>query len=210
MSFLQKIGNAVISGARRIASLSCLLLVFLTIQQVIARYFFSAGSIALQELEWHLFGIAILFSFAHTLREDKHIRVDLLYSRFSKKTKRLIHWLTAVLVILPAAGILSYYGYRHAKQSYDFDTHTASDFTSSQYFEVDSFGYSALSPLEATLRDYVIRGEASADPDGLGARWIMKGLIPVAFLLLLLQALLTGLKEEERISEASNGGVDGD
>jgi len=37
------------------------------------------GSVALQELEWHLFGLIFLLGAAYTLKHDDHVRLDLLY-----------------------------------------------------------------------------------------------------------------------------------
>ena len=51
----------------------------------IARYFFNTGSIALQEMEWHLFSMVFLFGIAYALREDGRVRVDVLYGRFSPR-----------------------------------------------------------------------------------------------------------------------------
>ena len=57
----------------------------------ILRYFFSSGSIALQEMEWHLFSIVFLFGMAYTLKEDGHVRVDILYEKFSPRWKAIVN-----------------------------------------------------------------------------------------------------------------------
>ena len=56
------------------------ILVLLVVYDATARYLFSTGSIALQELEWHLFDVIILFGIAYTLRENAHVRVDIFYA----------------------------------------------------------------------------------------------------------------------------------
>lgn len=70
---------------------------------VIMRYFFKSGSIAMQEMEWHLFSVIILLGISYTLKEDGHVRVDLIYDRLSNQKKAMINMLGAVFFILPIA-----------------------------------------------------------------------------------------------------------
>lgn len=72
----------------------------------IMRYFFRSGSIALQEMEWHLFSVLFLFGIAYTLKEDGHVRVDILYERFTPRTKAIINIAGTLLLILPLSGLI--------------------------------------------------------------------------------------------------------
>ncbi len=47
---------------------------------VAMRYLFNRGSVALQEMEWHLFALLFLLSAAYTLKHNDHVRVDILYN----------------------------------------------------------------------------------------------------------------------------------
>jgi TRAP-type mannitol/chloroaromatic compound transport system permease small subunit len=67
----------------------------------IMRYFFDSGSIALQELEWHLFAMVFLFGIAYALKEDGHVRVDILYDRFSPRWKAIVNIGGTLLLLLP-------------------------------------------------------------------------------------------------------------
>jgi TRAP-type mannitol/chloroaromatic compound transport system permease small subunit len=67
----------------------------------IARYFFNTGSIALQEMEWHLFSMVFLFGIAYALKEDGHVRVDVLYDRFSPRWKAIVNIGGALFLLLP-------------------------------------------------------------------------------------------------------------
>lgn len=67
----------------------------------IMRYFFSTGSIALQEMEWHLFSIVFLFGIAYGLKEEGHVRVDVLYDRFSPRWKAIVNIGGTLLFLLP-------------------------------------------------------------------------------------------------------------
>jgi len=63
----------------RIVSWLVLLLVLIIVYDVVMRYFFQSGSVALQELEWHLFALLFLLGGAYTLKHDGHVRVDIFY-----------------------------------------------------------------------------------------------------------------------------------
>lgn len=86
------------------------LLVLLIVYDATARYLFSTGSVALQELEWHLFDVVILLGIAYTLRENAHVRVDIFYASFSKKTKALVNIISSLFFILPFSILIIYIG----------------------------------------------------------------------------------------------------
>ncbi len=76
-------------------------MVLLIAYDVAMRYLFHAGSVALQELEWHLFGLIFLLGAAYTLKHDDHVRVDVLYqSRWMNDRRRAWVNLVGSLVFL--------------------------------------------------------------------------------------------------------------
>lgn len=92
--------------ANAIGGLTAIVMVLMILNvsyDVIMRYFFKSGSIAMQEMEWHLFSVIILLGISYTLKEDGHVRVDLIYDRLTNKKKALINMWGAVLFILPIA-----------------------------------------------------------------------------------------------------------
>jgi len=70
---------------------------------VFMRYMFKSGSIAFQELEWHIFSLIILLGTSYTLKEDGHVRVDILYTKFSEKKKAIVNIVGAFIFITPIA-----------------------------------------------------------------------------------------------------------
>ena len=70
---------------------------------VFMRYVFKSGSIAFQELEWHIFSLIILLGTSYTLKEDGHVRVDILYTKFSEKKKAIVNIVGAFIFITPIA-----------------------------------------------------------------------------------------------------------
>jgi TRAP-type mannitol/chloroaromatic compound transport system permease small subunit len=94
------------------------LLVALIVFDAMSRYLFSAGSTALQELEWHLFDVVILLSIAYTLRNNAHVRVDIFYERFSLKTKLLINIFATLFFVLPLSFLIIYIGVDFVQMSF--------------------------------------------------------------------------------------------
>jgi len=72
----------------------------------ITRYLFKTGSIALQELEWHLFAMVFLFGMAYCLKEDGHVRVDLLYDHFPPRWKAVVNIAGTLLLLLPLSVLI--------------------------------------------------------------------------------------------------------
>lgn len=94
------------------------ILVLLVVYDATARYLFSTGSIALQELEWHLFDVIILFGIAYTLRENAHVRVDIFYASYQEKTKALINIISSLFFILPFSVLIIYIGIDFVEMSF--------------------------------------------------------------------------------------------
>jgi TRAP-type mannitol/chloroaromatic compound transport system permease small subunit len=70
---------------------------------VFMRYTFQIGSVALQELEWHLFAVVFLLGASYTLKHDAHVRVDIFYqSKHMSEVKRAwVDLLGTLLFLFP-------------------------------------------------------------------------------------------------------------
>ena len=100
------------------AAFILVVLVLLVVYDASARYIFSSGSIALQEFEWHLFDVVILFGISYTLRENSHVRVDIFYASFSERTKKIIHFVTIIFFIVPFSSLIIYIGLEFVQLSF--------------------------------------------------------------------------------------------
>ncbi len=100
----------VIDWSGKTAGAALVVLVILVVYDALMRYLFQSGSIALQELEWHLFDVIILLSIAYTFSHDAHVRVDIFYERFSARTKALVNLAGTVLFVLPFSLLIIYLG----------------------------------------------------------------------------------------------------
>ncbi len=88
---------------------------------VALRYVFNNSSIALQEMEWHLFSAMFLLGIAYTLQKNAHVRVDIFYAKFPAKKQALINIVGFFIFILPISLLIVYYGADFAYLAYAID-----------------------------------------------------------------------------------------
>ncbi|NPA81655.1 MAG: TRAP transporter small permease subunit, partial [Epsilonproteobacteria bacterium] len=65
----------------KVAAILVVALTLLIVYDAGMRYLFHSGSVALQELEWHLYDMIFLLGLSYTLKHDKHVRVDIFYAK---------------------------------------------------------------------------------------------------------------------------------
>jgi len=141
--------------SERFGQLSAWLVLTMTViivYDVGMRYIFQQGSVALQELEWHLFALIFLLGAAYTLKHDSHVRLEIFYQHYSPRQKAWLEILGSLLLLLPFCVVV---------------------ITASWPFVANAF----------------IFNEGSPDPGGLPARYLLKAVIPISFILLFIQAI---------------------
>ncbi len=94
ISSLNEVAGNVASGAN-------VLLVALICVDVTARYFFKQSSAAFYELEWHVFSFIFLIGAGWTLRHDRHVRVDILYSKSTPRVQAALDIIGVLFLLLP-------------------------------------------------------------------------------------------------------------
>ena len=100
---LETIIESVVDVVGKITSILLLLMIFNVFYDVVMRYFFQNSSVGMQEMEWHLFSVIILFGVSVALKDEGHVRVDFLYEKFSVRQKAMINILGTVFFLLPLA-----------------------------------------------------------------------------------------------------------
>ncbi|SFQ00926.1 TRAP-type mannitol/chloroaromatic compound transport system, small permease component [Nitrosomonas cryotolerans] len=121
MKFLRKFEQAVdaLSGSFGwLAGWLCILMICIVFIDVIARYLFDGGLIALQEMEWHLFAAVFLLGAAYTMREDANVRVDVFYARMTVRKKAIVDILGTVFFVIPMCSLILYSAYDFVTYSY--------------------------------------------------------------------------------------------
>lgn len=99
-----------------------LIMVLLVSYDVTMRYFFLSGSVALQELEWHLFSLIFLLGAAYTFKYDNHVRLDLFYqSHYMNDYRRAwVNFIGGVFFLIPFCLLIIFTSWSFVAQSYSF------------------------------------------------------------------------------------------
>ena len=75
--------DAVIRSIGHFIMWTNIVLIVVIILQVILRYGFGQGLVVLEELQWHLYALGIMFGASYAMMMDSHIRVDIVHARLS-------------------------------------------------------------------------------------------------------------------------------
>jgi TRAP-type mannitol/chloroaromatic compound transport system permease small subunit len=81
-------------------------LVMVTGVVVLLRYAFQTGSIALQESLIYINALLFTLGAAYTLKHDRHVRVDIFYSRMSLRNRALVDLGGSLLLLFPLCGYI--------------------------------------------------------------------------------------------------------
>lgn len=141
------LADRVILGIGHAAAWLIAVLIVTILVQVVLRYVFHISFTALEEIQWHLYAVIIMVGLSYSYVKDSHIRLDILYSRFSRPVREKIEIMGIICFLWPMLFII---------------------FMHSLSFVAESFRV----------------GERSDAPMGLGYRWAIKSIIPIAFFLL--------------------------
>ncbi|MET0575741.1 MAG: TRAP transporter small permease subunit [Mesorhizobium sp.] len=90
-------------------SWSILLAVLVSAGNAVIRKAFNMSSNAWLELQWYLFGAAFLLAAAYTLKQNEHIRIDIVYGMFSRRTQHWIDLLGHIFFLMPFVLLMIYY-----------------------------------------------------------------------------------------------------
>ncbi|MBZ4023002.1 C4-dicarboxylate ABC transporter [Rhodobacter sp. TJ_12] len=84
-------------------SVSWLILVAVLVSatNAIVRKVFNTSSNAWLEAQWYLFGGAFLLAAAYTLKQNEHIRIDIVYGAFSRRVQHWIDLFGHVFFLMP-------------------------------------------------------------------------------------------------------------
>ena len=94
-------------------------LVLLVTFDVFARYLFSFGMVIVQESEWWLFSIIFLSCAGYTFLYDEHVRVDIIYSKLSKKGQNIVDLSCAFIFLFPMCGLLVFTSFWFIQDSWN-------------------------------------------------------------------------------------------
>ena len=95
-----------------------LFMVLITCIIVVLRYVFSIGFIWMQELVRYFYASVFLICAAHTMVDDEHVRVDIIYSRLNNKNKAVINLLGNLFFLIPVCVTIFYFSFYYVINSW--------------------------------------------------------------------------------------------
>ena len=100
-TWLSQVMDVVVSTIGKSASWLWIVTTGVIIYAVVGRYAFGAGSVMLEEVQWHLAGAGWLLGLGYTLVTDDHVRVDVLHERMTLKGQGWVELFGLVFLLLP-------------------------------------------------------------------------------------------------------------
>lgn len=95
-----------------------LVAVLVSAGNAVVRKVFSTSSNAWLELQWYLFGAAFLLAAAYTLKQNEHIRIDIVYGLFSRRVQHWIDLLGHLFFLMPFVILMLVYLVPYVSQSF--------------------------------------------------------------------------------------------
>ena len=111
-------GDSLIEQLGNVLNVLMIALVCVVIVVVVGRYFFEIGSVALQELTTYLHATIFMLGIGYTLKHDGHVRVDIFYRNFSKRSQALINVIGGLVFILPISVFIGWSSWEYVLASW--------------------------------------------------------------------------------------------
>ncbi len=84
---------------------------FISAANAVIRYSLNLSSNGWLEIQWYLFAACVMLGASQVLRVNEHVRVDLLYARYSTRTKVRVDLLGLLLFLLPVMATMLYFSW---------------------------------------------------------------------------------------------------
>ena len=91
------------------------------------RYLFNMSSNAWLEIQWYLFAVCVLLGAAVVLKVNEHVRVDVMYSRYSPRVKAWVDLLGIILFMMPATVVLVWMAWPFFVDSWKLMEHSSNE-----------------------------------------------------------------------------------
>jgi TRAP-type mannitol/chloroaromatic compound transport system permease small subunit len=76
----------------------------------LVRKIFNTSSNAFLEIQWYFFAASFLLAASYTLLNNEHVKIDVIYSRFSKRTQTQIDVFGFAVFLLPMCTAILWFG----------------------------------------------------------------------------------------------------
>ena len=85
-----------------------LIVVVISAGNAVFRFTFNLSSNALLEIQWYLFSAIFLLSAGYVLKRNEHIRIDVLFGRYTERTQNWIDVFGFLVFLLPMGILIGY------------------------------------------------------------------------------------------------------
>ena len=94
------------------------MLLAVIVGQVALRYGVGRGLVVLEELQWHLYAVGVMFGVSYAEATDSHIRVDVVSVRLSARTRTLWEIFGIVAFVFPFLFVVFYHSLDFVAESW--------------------------------------------------------------------------------------------
>lgn len=95
-----------------------LALVLLIVVDVALRFTLNLSPIWVVELEWQLFATSFLLGIPYAWQQNRHVRVDLFYDKFSRQDRGKVDFWGTLIFLIPWCLLIIYLGFFYAREAW--------------------------------------------------------------------------------------------
>jgi len=103
----------------KVVGYAILVAVIISAANAIIRKVLNTSSNAWLEAQWYLFGAAFLLAAAYTLKQNEHIRIDIVYGLFSRRVQHWIDLVGHALFLMPLCLLMLYFLWPYTLRSFN-------------------------------------------------------------------------------------------
>ena len=92
----------------RVADWMVLLSALISAGNAAVRYGFNYSSNAYLEIQWYMFGVMVFFGASYAYKLNEHVRVDIVYSSVSDRTRLWIDTVGLLIFLIPITAFLAW------------------------------------------------------------------------------------------------------
>jgi len=105
-----KLLDAIVFKIGTVISWLSVFLIAIIVIQVFLRYTFNINYIQLEELQWHLYAIIVMFGLSYAMVNHSHVRVDIVRIKFSTNLQRKVEIIGILFLMVPFMFIVIDFG----------------------------------------------------------------------------------------------------
>jgi len=113
LDYITKIFNGLNKIVAKIAQFLVIVLIGIVVIEVVSRYFLNQATLYGFDMVWMLYAAHFMLGLGYTNYRDEHVRVDIIFEKFSEKTQSIMEILGYIIFFFPAMIVLSVSTYKY-------------------------------------------------------------------------------------------------